>query len=49
MDENNLNNNINNNDKDNDYIEIVIGLFIAGGIIIVGVGVYLVIIKRKKR
>ena len=42
-------NNIDNNDKDNDYIEIVIGLFIAGGIIIVGVGVYLVIIKRKKR
>lgn len=42
-------NNIDNNDKDNDYIEIVIGLFMAGGIIIVGVGVYLIIIKRKKR
>lgn len=33
---------------DNDYTEIVIGLFVAGGMIIIGVVAYL-IIKKKKR
>ncbi len=38
----------NDNNSDNDYIKIVIGLFVAGGIIIIGVVAYL-IIKNKKR
>ncbi len=40
--------NIDNENNDNDYIKIVIGLFVAGGIIIVGVVVYLIVIKKKK-
>lgn len=36
------------NDSDNETLKLVIGLFIAGGIIILGVIIYLVVSKRKK-
>ncbi len=42
------NNNTNSDNNDNDYVKVVIGLFISGGVIIVGVIAYL-IIKKKKR
>lgn len=46
--ESSVNNTNDDNDNDkSDYIKIVIGLFVSGGIIIVGVIVYM-IIKRKK-
>lgn len=41
-------NKIDKNNNDNDYIKIVIGLFVAGGVIIVGVVAYM-LIKKKKR
>ncbi len=44
---NNANIDVDNNK--NDYIKIVIGLFVAGGIIVIGVAVYLIIIRKKKR
>ena len=37
------------NDSDNENLKLVIGLFTAGGIIILGVIIYLVVSKRKKR
>ena len=40
-------NNIDNNSKDNDYVKIIIGLFVSGGLIIIGVVVY-IIVKRKR-
>lgn len=36
------------NDTDNENLKLVIGLFTAGGIIILGVIIYLVVSKRKK-
>ena len=42
-------NNIDDIDKgENDYIKIVIGLFISGGIIIIGVVIYMIIKKKKE-
>lgn len=42
------NNTDNDNNNENDYIKIVIGLLVAGSVIIIGVVTYL-IIKKKKR
>lgn len=37
-----------NENKDNDNLKLVIGLFTAGGVIIIGVIVYLIVSKKKK-
>ncbi len=43
-----LNQNTNEN-NDNENLKLVIGLFAAGGIIIIGVVIYLIVSKKKKR
>ena len=41
------NDNNNQNSDENEYVKIVIGLFVAGGLIIFGVVVYIFVIKKK--